>query len=281
MNNLKSRLGIDDKLTKVRPTPKRFSKLKDNIPLHEDFNYMADLMFLPTDRLGYKYLLVCVDLASDEFDMQELKSKTPEAVLKGFEKIFARPYLNKPEYSLTTDAGTEFQGVMKKWLYDESIFHKITVVGRHKQLGNIDSLIRQLSTLFIGLANEQEKKSGKISKAWLKHIPIIRKVLNKVRKKELPKNYMTHIYPSLTTHKKGKLIKQKFKVGDMVHVALDRPEDARGKKQTGKFRIGDNRYSLEPKRIKQVVYYPGPALHRYIVYGINNVSYTEGELLKA
>ena len=280
MNNLKARLGINDKLTKIRPTPKRFSKLKDNIPLHEDFNFMSDLMFLPTDKLGYKYMLVVVDLASDEFDMQELKSKTPDDILKAFEKIFARPYLNKPEYSLTTDAGTEFQGVMKKWLYDESIFHKVTSVGRHKQLGNIDSLIRQLSTLFIGLANEQEKKTNKVSKAWLKHIPIIRKELNKIRKKELPNNYTNHIYPSLTTHKKGILIKQKFKVGDMVHVALDRPEDARGIKLKGRFRVGDNRYSLEPKRIKQVVFYPGPALHRYIVAGTHNISYAEGELIK-
>jgi hypothetical protein len=161
MNNLRALLGINDKLTKIHTAPKRFSKVKDNIPLHEDFNYMADLMFMPTDKFGYKYMLVVVDLASDEFDIQELKSKTPEHILKAFKLIFDRPYLNKPEYSITTDAGSEFQGVFKKWLYDESIFHKITSVGRHKQLGNIDSLIRQLSSLFIGIANEEEKKQTK------------------------------------------------------------------------------------------------------------------------
>ena len=53
MNNLKTRLGIHDKLTKIRPTQKLFSKIKDNIPLHENYNFMADLMFLPNDS-GYK-----------------------------------------------------------------------------------------------------------------------------------------------------------------------------------------------------------------------------------
>ena len=86
MNNLKLRLGIHDKLTKIRPTPKLFSKIKDNIPLHEDYNFMADLMFLPNDSFGYKYMLVVVDLASDEFDMQELKNKTPDHILKAFER---------------------------------------------------------------------------------------------------------------------------------------------------------------------------------------------------
>ena len=226
-------------------------------------------------------MLVVLDLASDEFDMQELKNKTPDHILKAFEKIFAREYLNKPKYSLTTDAGTEFQGILKKWLFDESIFHKVTAVGRHKQLANIDSLIRQLSTLFIGIANEKEKKTGKVSKSWLKHIPIIRKELNKIRKKELNEDYWNNIYSSLTTHKNGKLIKQKFNVGDMVHIALDRPEDARGNKLKGKFRVADNRYDKNPRRIKQVVYYSGPGVHRYIVDHIHNAVYTDNKLLKA
>jgi hypothetical protein len=100
---------------------------------------------------------------------------------------------------------------------------------------------------------------------------------------------MSHVYPALTTHKEitrgkkkvWKMITPKFKVGDMVHVALDRPEDALGNKLKGRSRIGDNRYSLEPYRIKQIVYYSGSALYRYIVDDIKNVSYTEGELLKA
>ena len=73
MNNLKARLGINDKLSKIRPVKKKFNKVKDNIPLHEDFNFSCDLMFMPTDKFGFKYILVCVDLASDEFNIEPLK----------------------------------------------------------------------------------------------------------------------------------------------------------------------------------------------------------------
>ena len=289
MNNLKARLGINDKLSKIRPVRKKFNKVKDNIPLHEDFNFSCDLMFMPTDKFGFKYILVCVDLASDEFDIEPLKYKTPEHVLRAFKKMFTRPYLNKPEYTLTSDAGSEFQGVFKKWLFDESIYHKITNVGRHQQLANIDSLIRQLSGLFIGVAMEKEKSTGKLSKGWLTHVDAIREELNKIRKKDLPEDYTTHEYESLTTHRrvvrgkdeKDELIKPKFNVGDMVHVLLDRPEDSRGNKLTGRARIGDNRYDRNARRVRQILLYSGTVLHRYLVDGISNVSYSDSEFFES
>lgn len=288
MNKLKLKLGIDDKLTKVRPGKKLFNKVKDNIPLVEHYNYMADLMFLPTDKFGFKYLLVVVDLANDEFDIEPLKNKESKHVLDAFQKMFKRPYLNKPEYSLTTDGGGEFSGVFQKYLFDESIFHKVTRKGRHKQLGNIDNLIRQLSILLVGLMNKEEMRTKRQSKTWVKYVNDIRKLLNEIRVKQLPDD--DYIYPSLTTSytepedgKKTiyKRIKPKFKVGDLVHVMLDSPENALGNQQQGKFREADNRYTLEPLKIKQILLYSGKPLHRYLVEGIKNVSFTESEMFLA
>ena len=282
MKKLKADLGIDETFTKVRNKKKKFNNVKDNIPLIEHYNYMADILFLPTDAFGYKYALVVVDLANDEFDIQELKHKNANATLKGFEKMFNRDYIKKPYASITTDAGTEFRGEFQDYLYNESIYHKTTRVGRHKQLGNIDNLIRQISSLLIGLANKQEQKTGKISKAWVKHLPIIRKELNKVRVKELPDDFTEVDYPSPSTRGNlNKIIKQKFKVGDEVHVALDNPTNVHGVKQSGSFRTGDLRYDPKPRTIKRVLYFTSGALHRYMVSGITDASYTDDELFKA
>ena len=283
MKKLKQELGIDETFTKVRNKKKKYNNIKDNIPLIENYNMMADLMILPTDKFGYKYALVIVDLADDSFDIQELKSKTPDAVLKGLKKVFTRPYIKKPYASLTTDAGTEFRGVFQDYLYNESIYHKTTRVGRHKQLSSVDNLIRQISSLLIGLANKQERKTGKVSKAWVKYLPKVRKELNKVRTKELPDDYTRFDYPvpsTRTNDKLSKIIPQKFKKGDMVHVALDRPQDMLGNNLTGSFRTGDLRYDPTPRKIIRVLYYTGNALHRYMVDGITDASYADDELLQ-
>ena len=76
MKALVKQLGINEKYTKVRnPQQKVFNKVKNNIPNKEDINLMADLLFLPTTKKGYKYLLVVVDLATNEFDLEPLKDK--------------------------------------------------------------------------------------------------------------------------------------------------------------------------------------------------------------
>lgn len=286
MKKLKVELGIDDTFTKVRNKKKKFSTVKDNIPLIENYNMMADLMFLPTDAFGYKYALVVVDLADDSFDIQPLKTKTPDATLKGLKKMFEREYIKKPYASLTTDAGTEFRGVFQDYLFNESIYHKTTRVGRHQQLSNIDNLIRQISGLLIGLANKEEKKTGKVSKVWVKHLPMVREKLNEIRTKELPDDYRDFDYPTISIRTNGndklaKIIPQKYKVGDYVHVVSDVPLDVNSNKLSGRRRQGDLRFDPQVRKVTRVLLYTGNALHRYLVSGITNASYTDNEMFKA
>jgi hypothetical protein len=133
--------------------------------------------------------------------------------------------------------------------------------------------------------NKQEMKTGKISKAWVKYIPIVRDGLNKARLKKLPNNYDDdYEYPPLTLpiDKKGNIIKKKYKIGDHVHIGLDRPESVLGKKQTGtKFRTGDNRFDPKVRAITKVLYYNGKNTYRYLVEGIKNVSYAESDMFLA
>ena len=72
---------------------------------------------------------------------------------------------------------------------------------------------------------------------------------------------------------KFKLIRQKYKVGDLVNILLSEPEDILGKKQpTKNFRMGDVRLSREKYRVKSVVYFAGNPPYRYILEALENAS---------
>ena len=103
MKAILDKLGIDETYTKEVKKPKYFTKIKDNIPLEGDMNFMADLIMLPTTKKGFKYLLTCDDLATDEFDIEPLLNKTPADVLKGLQAMFKRSYIKKPQASITMD----------------------------------------------------------------------------------------------------------------------------------------------------------------------------------
>ena len=96
MSDLKilEKLNIDEELTKqVRNKQKNYNSIKNNIPLKEDYNFMADLIMMPETKAKYKYLLSVVDLATDEFDIEPLKTKTPEEVLEAFKAIIKRKHI--------------------------------------------------------------------------------------------------------------------------------------------------------------------------------------------
>lgn len=187
INDIVEHLGIDEKFTKRIQKDKVHNAVRDNIPLVEDYNMMADILFLPTASFGYKYLFVIVDLATNEFDIEPIKNKEPITVLRAMKKCFTREYVKKPKFTIKTDGGNEFKGVFKKYLYDESILHKVALPHRHSSMSVVEGLNRQLGRLFNGYMNKKEIETGKVYKNWTDAVDVIRKMLNEVRKKKLPK----------------------------------------------------------------------------------------------
>jgi hypothetical protein len=229
-------------------------------------------------------------------DIEPLKAHSSEAVLNATKKIFERGILKLPKASMRTDAGTEFQGVYHKFLHDHDIMHKISLPDRHKQTGNVERLNKELSRIIMGHLDTLDQKNGNVNTNWLDLVPRIREELNKVRKKKLPEG-KTMDYPSfdpsktvtktITKNKKKikviqtEFVEAQYKIGDRVHHILDRPENARGEKQIGGFRMGDHRWSTEKKRIERVLLYPGLQVqYRYILEGITQASFTRYELKK-
>ena len=278
-------------LTKTIQKPRFYNKVKENTLLKEDYNFMADLLFLPTTKEGYKYLFVIVDLATDEFDYQPLTDKTPSEIVKALYTIDKRPYIKihfNQGQSIRTDDGNEFKGSFNKWLYQHSILHRIARPNRHIQLSNVERLNGILGKLLNGYMNSIEETTGKPYREWTDKLDFIREKLNDIRRKKLPDNIFTYIYPLFNAYKQidskksekpqYEEIKPKYKVGDLVYVVLESPENALGKKMKGLFRNGDYRLTREPHKILQLLYYHGPPYYRYIVNGFPNVSYQEAEL---
>ena len=73
--------------------------------------HQADLLYLPTDEKGYKYLLVVIDIGSGIMDARPLKVRDGNTVLKAFQDIYIKhKYLNQPKF-IQTDNGSEFKSV--------------------------------------------------------------------------------------------------------------------------------------------------------------------------
>lgn len=278
MKEIIKTLNLDDTLNKNYSIQKKFNKVWLEIPHEEDYNEMADLLYLPQTTDGYKYLFVIVDLYTYAFDIQPIKTKSPEEILQAMKECFKRNYIKKPYASLSTDDGSEFKGVFHKWLYDENIYQKVGMPYRHSQQGTVESLNNQISKIIMLYLNKKSKEQKKQYNDWTDILPDIRKYLNEWRHKifeATKKKYKDYNIINQNIKKKPK-----FHIGQIVHYKLDFPENWNMEKQpTAQFRNGDYRWSQTTKKIKQVVFMNTYPWYRYILDGLPRVSFSEFQLL--
>lgn len=277
MNDIFTKLNIDDDTkTFTHPVRKdrKFTHFNDTSILAEDFNFQADLLFLPETETKYKYLLVAVDIATREIDFEPLKNKEPKTILKAFFEIFKRPILNKPKATIQTDSGTEFMGQFHNWLYNENILHNVKLPGRHSQQSIVENANKKLGNIISVWLKSQTKRKGTTD--WTTILPLLRTELNK-DKQHLNLSDAVQYFLNSETYDK----KPKYKVGDLVHRLLDTPEDTHGDKLYGLFRVGDYRWETIPRKIIKIIQMFNNKVipHRYILEGLPNVSFTERQLM--
>src|ERR1700722_4201968 len=147
MQQLMGKLNISETYTK--PIKYKFAKVKNQVYPEAGYNYESDLLELPTTKQGFKSLLVVVDIYSNYFDIQPLKTKTAESVLTAFKAIFKRGILKIPEASCRTYNGDEFKSVVDKYMYENNILHLWSLPDRHKQMGNVEKLNKQLRRIIM------------------------------------------------------------------------------------------------------------------------------------
>jgi hypothetical protein len=279
MDAILEKLGIDETYTKPVKKPKTFTSVYDNVPHVEHYNYMMDLLMLPETKEGFKYLLVCVDLGDSEFDIEPIKNKEPKTILNAFKAMFKRPYIKKPYASVQTDLGSEFKGVFHKYLYDESVLHKTAVPNRHSQMSTVENLNKNIGRFLNGYMNTKEQQTGQQYKEWTDVLHTVRDLYNEHKKKKT-ENAHTQKYQQSVNFTALSKTEPRFSIGDVVYYVSNTPLDALGKKQpTNAFRTGDRRWNINTRKITSIVYPMGKVPYRYMLEGLDNVSFTDNELM--
>lgn len=235
----------------------------------------VDLLFLPNDR-GYRYALVAVDLNTRKTDAEPIKNKQPKEVVEAIKKIFNRGIVQKPQYRVESDAGTEFKGAFKKYLDDSNIRIRYGKPGRSKQQGVVEAKNKTIGKAIMMYQTSLEQVHGERKTDWVDILPKIIKIMNEHSKA-----------PKLKLDDKIRCSGNScnlLEVGTEVRVKLDKPSDfLTGKRDVGNFRAGDIRWKPEVVKIKEILMKPNqPPM--YLVEGntgtakVEPVAYTREEL---
>lgn len=249
-----------DLLHQLHKTPQA-EKGKD-MPTFQDFKpnfrHQADLLFLPTAKFGFKYLLVVVDDATRHFDAEPLKGKDASMVTNALKRIYKRDILQKPKL-VEVDDGTEFKGQFKKYLNSEHIIERTAETARHRQQALVESKNHIIGKVLNYIMNLKEIENKKTSTDWYRSEKEFRELIKNMNDhiSYKPKKGSDNILVS--KNNKDLLIK-----GTKVRVLLDYPIDiANERRQIGKFRAGDIRWSKEIHTVEWNVLEPNqPPLYK-------------------
>ena len=221
--------------------------------------HQMDLLFLPEDATGDRYLLVVTDIDSPATDARPLATKNGRAVLNALKDIYEREeYVTLPKI-IHVDDGNEFNEVLK-WAKTKKIGRRVASVGRHKQQAIVENLNKQIGGTIMKLQLNNELAGGEIEKDWTVYLPDILEAVNKRK--------FTKVPPRPNVNADVKCVKNECKtymVGDKVRVLHDFPQNFQGTRLYGdNFRQGDVRWSLRPHIIKNIIMTPGNPI-RYVV----------------
>lgn len=275
--NVIDKLGIDEFYTKSDTKQRKYNKFINGIVPEPNFNYMSDLIQLPTTSKNFKWLLVVMDLATNLFDIEPMQNKTAVLTLDAFKNIIKRGILKLPEISLKSDGGSEFKSVFNQYLIDHGIWHKTSQAYNHRQQAPVEGLNNTIARLLVNYLNDKTLELGKEYFEWTDILPQIRIEVNAYRKRNLNKlkKYQSEHY--FDPEKAGEA---EYKTGDYVHYKVNRPTDIHGDVQADstRFRKGDRIYSLETRKIVDVLYFHDAPYYRYKLFEMPHVSYSSYDL---
>lgn len=262
----------DDKIINLSTDPnkdKGNNRVKTPV-LPLNIQQQADILYLPTDKKGFKYVLVVIDYKR-HIALYPLKSLTPREVLKGFKHIYKNTIL-KPPAIIQFDNGPEFKNEVTNFFNNKSHI-KRTKPYRSRQNGLVES-INFLIGKITGLYQNSKLIKNKNSLNLTSILPIIEKAYNESQKSKKVDNKIK--YPPC--NKEACIL---LKVGDKVRIPLEHPiNPSTGELlPTKKFRSNDIRYSPRVYKIVNVILKPNtPPL--YMVNQKYKVAYTRKQLIK-
>lgn len=268
-------LSINEFYTKA-DTKQKYNKFITAVVPEANFNYMSDLIEMPTTSKGYKWLLTIVDLATNEIELEPMKNKEAKTTMEALKRTVKRGILKLPDISLKTDGGTEFKGAFNKYLESHGIMHKTAKAYRKQQMGPIEGVNQILARILMNYINDKSVELKEDYHDWTDILDDVREEVNKYRKRDLNKLKQ---YQDKHTFDPDLAGESEFNIGDYVHYKVDRPIDIHGEPvNDSKFRAGDRIFSIETRKIVDILYYPSAPYYRYKLHDMNNVSFSASEL---
>lgn len=281
-------------------------------PDEEGDTQQADLLFLPTDRFGYKYALVVIDIFSNRIDIEPIKIKSAESVAKAFNKIYERGILDIPKF-MSVDSGTEFKGSALNYLKSKKIVVTVSATQKHSQTAFVEYANKLIGKAIGYLQTEKEIETNKTVKGWLDDIHLIVETINqqanqkgKLREQDIFKQIdkkenaskqnaddaVDELISDIKNKKTPEIIHDDVPLagknastlgilpeGTKVRIALDYPINAvTNEKLHGNFRAGDIRFSKEIYEIEKIILTPNQPVS-YLVSRIKNRSFLSNQLL--
>ena len=159
-----------------RPNPK-YKKLYNKYSVEKPLDDVEiDLLFLPHDEKGYKYILAIVDVASRYKWVIPLKNKSGKNILDGIKTIFVK---RKPT-QISSDSGSETNNKdILKWCKDNNIKLSLIPTGHH--LSIVENFNGQLAKRLLYIQSKNEFNTGKVDSNWIENLQeIVDDMNNKV-----------------------------------------------------------------------------------------------------
>jgi hypothetical protein len=282
-NQLLNAIGVDKNRLEVKlqqaPAIKQQDKGKFRV-MKKFALVQADVIYMPTEQNGFKYILTVVDVASRHVDAIPMKGRQSADVVEAFEQVWKNKYIDVEEVlMISTDPGSEFKNAdFKDYMKQLGISVRHSMTNRHQQMGIVE-FYNHLFTKALGTKMTVEAlESGEgYSTSWVTDLPKLVAILNK--KENITEEHdISQFFKEPDAPKEKDLLQE----GTVVHVRLQQPKDAlTDKRLHGNFRNSDLRWEKELTEIVNVLLLPGQPNMRYMVKKYNNVSFIRKELLLA
>lgn len=270
----------------VKPRKNKNDVAKFIQPSAPNIYVYCDLLYLPEEKIprtkkSYKYLINVVDGFTKGIDFEPLINRDAASTMKALKLILQRGHLFKPVQKtedknqiypvyLVCDAGSEFNNdVFRSELEKLGTKLIITKPQRKSQNAIIESYNKIVSDI-LNKKMTQEQYHSKKAKSWTKYLSVLRDALNDHYVKE---DVVRLEYPKIK-------VKDLLKIGQKVLVKSEVGRDVNNNKLKGNSRLGDVKYDMKYKVVKQILNYQNGNTVRYVLTPYDGASYLATELMK-
>lgn len=247
-----------------QPTKERITPSYKHSILIPNYLHQADILYLPEDPTGYKYLLTLIDVHNSLAGAYPLKDMDSKTIINGFEEIYGT-YHRLLSYPKVLQVDNQFKNrLFQNWARDRVIRLKVNLPYRSRQNAHIERLNQEIGEILFKIMLDEEITTGRQSKTW---IPYYRAIINYHNNRIIetlgPRRERLNIDTTRTAIRFNKDSKYLIKNGTIVRRLLDSPVEYLGKRLHGKFRKTDMKWSRELYTVIETIAIPGnPPLYK-------------------